>query len=87
MARMEYVRTVQDDPEVQRLRTEVESLKSELKEIKDLLKGRPSFTDFKVFKFNEEEEIRKQQETVQQETVQREQLERLRSLYTMKSIR
>ena len=35
--------------------------------MKKLLSARASFTDFKVFKFNEEEELRKQKELLEEE--------------------
>lgn len=68
--------------EIEGLKDTVDKLTTELKEIKELLKARPSFTDFKVFKFNEEEEIR-----TQQEIVRREMQERLQRLSLIKYVR
>ena len=44
--------------EVSQLKFELEQLKGEMEEMKKLMSAKASFTDFKVFKFNEEEEKR-----------------------------
>ena len=62
------------DYEKDRMREEIEELKDvinsltiEMEEIKRLMSARASFTDFKVFKFNEEEEKRKEAERIAEE--------------------
>ena len=45
--------------EVKRLKSELTELKNEMTKFKEFMSTKGSFTDFKVFKFNEEEEKRK----------------------------
>ena len=55
----------QIDPEIQamvlQLKNEIDVLKKEVTVLKELMKSKSSFTDFKVFKFNEEAEERERQ--------------------------
>ena len=55
----------QIDPEIQamvlQLKNEIDVLKKEVTVLKELMKSKNSFTDFKVFKFNEEAEERERQ--------------------------
>jgi len=43
------------------LKNEIDVLKKEVTVLKELMKSKSSFTDFKVFKFNEEAEERERQ--------------------------
>jgi len=55
------------EEEINELKDVVNTLTREINEMKKLLSARASFTDFKVFKFNEEEELRKQKELLEEE--------------------
>lgn len=55
------------DEEINQLKEVVNTLTREITEMKKLLSARASFTDFKVFKFNEEEEIRRQKGLLEEE--------------------
>jgi hypothetical protein len=48
--------------EINQLKSEINGLRREMEEMRKLMSARVSFTDFKVFKFNEEEEKRKKEE-------------------------
>jgi len=50
------------EEEINQLKDVVNTLTREINEMKKLLSARASFTDFKVFKFNEEEEKRIEEE-------------------------
>jgi len=62
---MAYMKYNQIDPEIQamvlQLKNEIDVLKKEVTVLKELMKSKNSFTDFKVFKFNEEAEERERQ--------------------------
>lgn len=56
------------------LKNEIDVLKKEVTVLKELMKSKNSFTDFKVFKFNEESEERERQllaEQLRLESMQR----------------
>jgi len=50
--------------EVNQLKSELNDLKAEMAKFKEFMSTKGSFTDFKVFKFNEDEEKRKKAEEV-----------------------
>jgi len=63
--------------EISQLRFELNEMKKEMTEMKKLMSARASFTDFKVFKFNEEEEKRK---------IENERVERTNALYNLRRV-
>lgn len=68
--------------EVTQLRNELSELKREMVFFREFMKTKGSFIDFKVFKFNQDEEIRKQEEIDRRRTQST-----INPFYALRSIR